>query len=126
MSRIFLLLGALNAFLCVVLGAMGAHALKLQLTPDMLASFQTGVQYHFYHAIGLLLVGLTMDRLPQARALKFSGILMGVGIVLFSGTLYVINLTGWRELGIIAPLGGMSYVSAWLLFAYAVWKNKQT
>jgi|SRR5690606_2999217 len=124
MSRIFLALGASNAFLCVALGAMGAHKLKTILTPDMLTNFQTGVQYHFYHAIGLILVGLAIDRFPQARTLKFSGILMGTGILLFSGTLYVISLTGWRGLGMVAPLGGLSYMSAWLLFAYAVWKNK--
>ncbi|SCX00535.1 Uncharacterized membrane protein YgdD, TMEM256/DUF423 family [Nitrosomonas eutropha] len=125
MSRIFLALGALNAFLCVALGAMGAHGLKSILTPDMLTNFQIGVQYHFYHAIGLILVGLALDRFPQARALKFSGILMMVGILLFSGTLYVISLTGWKGLSMAAPLGGMSYMSAWLLFAYAVWRNKR-
>ncbi len=125
MSRIFLALGALNAFLCVALGAMGAHGLKSILTPDMLANFQIGVQYHFYHAIGLILVGLALDRFPQVRALKFSGILMMAGILLFSGTLYVISLTGWKGLGMTAPLGGMSYMSAWLLFAYAVWRNKR-
>lgn len=124
MSRIFLALGAVNAFLCVVLGALGAHGLKSVLTANMLTNFQTGVQYHFYHAIGLILVGLAMERLPQARALKFSGILMMIGIVLFSGTLYVVSLTGWRGLGMVAPLGGSSYMAGWLLFAYAAWKNK--
>ncbi len=125
MSRIFLALSAFNAFLCVALGAMGAHGLKSMLTPDMLANFQTGVQYHFYHALGLGLVGLTLDRFPSSRALKFSGILMVVGMLLFSGTLYVISLTGWRALGMVAPLGGLSYMTAWLLFTYAIWRNKQ-
>lgn len=125
MSRIFLALGALNAFLCVALGALGAHGLKPILTPDMLTNFQVGVQYHFYHSIGLILVGLALERFPQARALKFSGILMITGILLFSGTLYVVSLTGWKGLSMTAPLGGMSYMSAWLLFAYAVWRNKQ-
>jgi len=124
MSRVFLILGAVNAFLCVVLGALGAHGLKPVLTPDMLTSFQIGVQYHFYHAIGLILVGLAIDRFPQARALKLSGILMLAGIVLFSGTLYVVSLTGWKGLSMTAPLGGISYMSAWLSFAYAVWRNK--
>ncbi|HRQ05871.1 DUF423 domain-containing protein [Nitrosomonas sp. ANs5] len=125
MSRIFLALGAFNAFLCVALGAMGAHGLKAMLTPDMLANFQTGVQYHFYHALGLILVGLTLERLPTVRTLKLSGILMCMGILFFSGTLYVISLTGIRGLGMVAPLGGLSYMGAWLLFTYAVWKNKQ-
>lgn len=124
MSRIFLALGAVNAFLCVVLGALGSHGLKSILAPDILTNFQVGVQYHFYHAIGLILVGLALERLPQARTLKFSGILMMIGIVLFSGTLYVISLTGWRGLGMVAPLGGASYMGGWLLFAWAVWRNK--
>jgi uncharacterized membrane protein YgdD (TMEM256/DUF423 family) len=125
MSRIFFVLGAVNAFLCIVLGALGTHWLKAMLTPDMLTSFQTGVQYHFYHAIGLILVGLTIDRFPRVRTLQLSGILMMLGIILFSGTLYVISLTGWKGLSMAAPLGGMSYMSAWLLFAYSTWKNKQ-
>ncbi len=124
MSRIFLALGAVNAFLCVALGALGSHGLKSVLTANMLANFQIGVQYHFYHAIGLMLVGLTMERLPQVRTLKFSGMLMMAGIVLFSGTLYIVSLTGWRGMGIVAPLGGSSFMVGWLLLAYAVWKNK--
>ncbi|MBE7526440.1 MAG: DUF423 domain-containing protein [Burkholderiales bacterium] len=124
MSRIFLALGAVNAFLCVALGALGSHGLKSVLTANMLANFQIGVQYHFYHAIGMRLVGLTMERLPQVRALKFSGMLMMAGIVLFSGTLYIVSLTGWRGMGIVAPLGGSSFMVGWLLLAYAVWKNK--
>lgn len=124
MSRIFIALGAVNTFLCVVLGALGAHWLKAMLTANMLTNFQIGVQYHFYHAIGLILVGLAMDRFPQARALKFSGILMMAGIILFSGTLYVVSLTGWRGLGMVAPLGGSSYMASWLLLAYAAWKHK--
>lgn len=125
MSRIFLVLGAFNAFLCVALGAMGAHGLKSILTPDMLTNFQIGVQYHFYHALGLMLVGLTLDRLPSSRVLPFSGVLMCVGILFFSGTLYIISLTGFRGLGMVAPLGGISYMASWLLFTYAVWKNRQ-
>lgn len=124
MPKIFLTLGTLNAFLCVLLGALGAHGLKHTLTPDMLTIFQTGVQYHFYHALGLILVGLTLFHLPQARLLKLSGWLMFAGIVLFSGTLYAISLTELRGLSKIAPLGGISYMSAWLLFAYAAWSNK--
>lgn len=124
MSRFFLALGAFNAFLCVALGAMGAHVLKAQLTVDMLANYQTGVQYHFYHALGLILVGLLLDHLPSSRSLKVSGILMCSGILFFSGTLYIISLTGMRGLGMIAPLGGISYMSAWLLLTYAAWKHK--
>ncbi|MCO6429157.1 DUF423 domain-containing protein [Nitrosomonas communis] len=124
MLRIFLMLGTINAFLCVLFGALGAHALKHTLTPDMLAIFQTGVQYHFYHALGLILVGVVLFNYPQSRLLKLSGWLMFTGIVLFSGTLYSISLTGIRGLSMIAPLGGLSYMSAWLLFAYAAWTGK--
>ncbi|MDV6343439.1 DUF423 domain-containing protein [Nitrosomonas sp. Is37] len=125
MPRIFLTLGSINAFLCVLLGALGSHGLKHTLTTDMLTIFQTSVQYHFYHALGLILVGLVLLlNLPQSRLLKLSGWLMFTGIVLFSGTLYIISVTGIRGLGIVAPFGGLSYMSAWLLFAYAVWTGK--
>ncbi|AKH37131.1 MULTISPECIES: DUF423 domain-containing protein [Nitrosomonas] len=125
MPRIFLTLGAINAFLCVLFGALGAHGLKHTLTTDMLVIFQTGVQYHFYHALGLILVGLgLLTNLSQSRLLKLSGWLMVTGIVLFSGTLYIISVTEIRGLGVIAPFGGLSYMSAWLLFAYAAWTGK--
>jgi uncharacterized membrane protein YgdD (TMEM256/DUF423 family) len=125
MPRIFLTLGAINAFLCVLFGALGAHGLKHTLTTDMFVIFQTGVQYHFYHALGLILVGLgLLTNLSQSRLLKLSGWLMFTGIVLFSGTLYIISVTEIRGLGVIAPFGGLSYMSAWLLFAYAAWTGK--
>ena len=124
MPRIFLTLGSINAFLCVLLGALGAHGLKHILTSEMLVVFQTAVQYHFYHALGMILVGLVLFHLPQSRALKLSGWLMFAGIVLFSGTLYAISLTEFRGLSKIAPLGGLSYMSSWILFAYAAWKSK--
>ncbi|MCW5602177.1 DUF423 domain-containing protein [Nitrosomonas sp.] len=124
MPRIFLTLGSINAFLCVLLGALGAHGLKHILTSEMLVVFQTAVQYHFYHALGMILVGLVLFHLPQSRTLKLSGWLMFAGIVLFSGTLYAISLTEFRGLSKIAPLGGLSYMSSWILFAYAAWKSK--
>ncbi|CAE6517294.1 MAG TPA: DUF423 domain-containing protein [Nitrosomonas nitrosa] len=124
MPRIFLTLGSINAFLCVLLGALGAHGLKHILTSEMLVVFQTAVQYHFYHALGMILVGLVLFHLPQSRTLKLSGWLMFAGIVLFSGTLYAISLTEFRGLSKIAPLGGLSYMSSWILFAYAAWTSK--
>lgn len=124
MPKIFLTLGTINAFICVLLGALGAHGLKHTLTADMLTIFQTGVQYHFYHALGLILVGLVLFHFPRSRLLKLSGWLMFTGIVLFSGTLYTISLTELRGLSKIAPFGGLSYMSAWLLFAYAAWTSK--
>ncbi len=124
MPRIFLILGAINAFLCVAFGAFGAHGLKLRLSADMLAVYQTGVQYHFYHALGLIMVGLVLLHFPKSRSVALSGWLMLAGIVLFSVSLYALSLTGIRELGAITPLGGMAFLSAWILLAYGVKTTK--
>ena len=120
MSRLFLSLGAVNAFLCVGLGAFGAHGLKQKLSADMLAVYQTGVQYHFYHALGLIAVGLILLHYPASKPVAISGWLMQVGIVLFSLSLYVLSLTGMRGLGIITPFGGVAFLSAWGMLAYGV------
>lgn len=122
-SRVFLLLGSLNAMLAVMLGAFGAHGLKKFMTVDMLAVFSTGVQYHFYHALGLLVVGLIASQLPASLQIKWSGWLMFAGIVLFSGSLYVLAVTGLRWLGAITPLGGVCFILAWAMLAYAVYKT---
>ena len=124
MPRIFLMLGAINAFLCVAFGAFGAHGLKLRLSADMLTVYQTGVQYHFYHALGLIMVGLVLLHFPKSRTVVLSGWLMLAGIVLFSVSLYALSLTGIRELGAIAPLGGMAFLSAWILLAYGIRTTK--
>ncbi len=124
MSRIFLTLGAINAFLCVAFGAFGAHGLKQRLSVDMLAVYQTGVQYHFYHALGLIAVGLVLLHLPKSRLIVLSGWLMLAGIVLFSVSLYALSLTGLRGLGMITPFGGVAFLSAWALLAYGVWATK--
>src|SRR3954449_4707541 len=121
MSRIFLTLGAANAFLCVALGAFGAHGLKQRLSADMLAVYQTGVQYHFYHALGLLAVGFMLANYPASRPAKLSGWLMLAGILLFSVSLYALSLTGMRALGAITPLGGVAFLSAWAMLAYGAW-----
>lgn len=118
------MLGAINAFLCVALGAFGAHGLKQRLSTDMLAVYQTGVQYHFYHALGLLAVGLILLHFPKSRLVVFSGWSMVAGIVLFSVSLYVLSLTGIRGLGAITPLGGLAFLSAWAMLAYGVWSAK--
>ena len=120
MSRLFLSLGAVNAFLCVGLGAFGAHGLKQKLSADMLAVYQTGVQYHFYHALGLIAVGLILLHYPAPKPVAISGWLMQAGIVLFSVSLYVLSLTGMRGLGMITPFGGVAFLSAWGMLAYGV------
>ena len=124
MSRIFLTLGAINAFLCVGLGAFGAHGLKQRLSTDMLVVYQTGVQYHFYHALGLIAVGLVLLHLPSSRLLVWSGWLMLTGIALFSVSLYMLSLTGIRGLGIITPFGGVAFLSAWAMLGYGAWAAK--
>ena len=122
-TKLLLLLGSFNAALAVILGAFGAHALKLKLSDQMMAVYQTGIQYHFYHAIGLLILGLIAFHLPASSWLKWSGWLMFAGIILFSGSLYMLALTNIRWLGAITPLGGTAFIAAWLLMAVAVLKN---
>ncbi len=124
MPKTFLLLGAINAFLCIALGAFGAHGLKKMLSVDMLTVYQTGIQYHFYHALGILVIGLLLLHFPKSRLIAISGWLMMVGIILFSVSLYILSLTGIRGLGMITPFGGVSFLSAWILLAVAIWKEK--
>lgn len=119
-TNLFLLLGSINALLAVLLGAFGAHALKARVSADLLGVYQTAVQYHFYHALGLLLVGLMALHLPASSLLRAGGWLMFAGIVLFSGSLYLLSVTGMRWLGAITPFGGGAFIIAWLLCALAV------
>jgi uncharacterized membrane protein YgdD (TMEM256/DUF423 family) len=124
MPRIFLILGAINAFLCVAFGAFGAHGLKQSLSAEMLTVYQTGVQYHFYHSLGLIIVGLVLLHFPKSKYVLLSGWLMLGGIVLFSASLYALSLTGIRALGAITPFGGIAFLSAWLLLAYGAKNTK--
>ena len=119
-AKIFLLLGSLAMMFAVGLGAFGAHGLKDKLSADMLAVYRTGVDYHFYHALGLLALGMIAAHLPESDLVKWSGGLMAAGIVLFSGSLYLLALTGTRWLGAITPLGGAAWIVAWALLAAAL------
>jgi uncharacterized membrane protein YgdD (TMEM256/DUF423 family) len=121
-DRLFVLIGALNAAVAVTLGAFGAHALKARLPDDLLAVYHTGNQYHFYHALGLILVGLVAGRWSDSVLLRSSGWLMLAGIVLFSGSLYLLSVTGQRWLGAVTPLGGLAFIVAWVLLAVAAWR----
>ena len=118
-NRLFVVLGALNGALAVMLGAFGAHGLEGQLSERMLTVFRTGVDYHFYHALGLLAVGLAGGMLGPSRRLAAAGWVMLAGIVIFAGTLYALALGGPRWLGAITPLGGTAFILAWLLLAAA-------
>lgn len=123
MAKLFLLLGSLNAGLSVILGAFGAHALKERLSPEFMDIFHTGVQYHFYHALGLLAVGILALHWPASGWLKASGWLMTAGIVIFSGSLYLLVITNTRWLGAITPIGGTAFIIAWVALAMAVFKQ---
>lgn len=117
----FVLLGSVNMALAVGLGAFGAHGLKKIATPEMLAVWQTAVLYHLIHALGLLLIGLLATQLPVRPA----GWLLLSGIVLFSGSLYLLVLTGTRPLGMITPLGGLLFIAGWLQLAFSAFRSGQ-
>ena len=121
-AKSLLMFAGLFAALAVLLGAFGAHGLKTKLTPEMLAVYQTAVQYHVWHALGLAVVGLAAMQRPQLNALRWAGGLMIVGIVLFSGSLYALALTNIKALGVITPFGGMAFILAWIDFAFSIWK----
>ena len=108
--------------LAVLLGAFGAHALKKSLSPEMLAVYTTGVEYQFYHSLGLLLIGLVGYHVPS-KWVRWSGSLLVAGIVLFSGSLYVLSLTGVKGLGAITPVGGMAFVAGWICLAIGISKS---
>jgi len=115
-------MGAALGAIGIMLGAFGAHALKTRLSPEMLAIFETGVRYHMYHALALIAVGLSAARWPNA-GLAQAGWLMLVGVVIFSGSLYTLALTGMRWLGAVTPLGGVAFIAGWTWFAVAVWRS---
>ena len=94
MAKIFLIIASCSGFLVVALGAFGAHGLKGRLTQELMTVYQTGVQYHFYHTLALLALGIMLQQYPQATAFKYSAFLMVAGLVIFSGSLYVLAFTG--------------------------------
>lgn len=118
-AKLFLTLGAVLLAVAVALGAFGAHALKARLGAELLAVYHTAVQYHFYHALGLLMVGLIAMQLPASGLVRAAGWLMLAGIVLFSGSLYLLSMSGIRWLGAVTPFGGTAFIGAWLLLALA-------
>jgi uncharacterized membrane protein YgdD (TMEM256/DUF423 family) len=123
-DRVFLVIGALSGCLGVALGAFGAHALRDRLSPEMLDVFKTGVTYQMYHALALLAVGLLLARLSIDGSvwLNAAGWLFIAGTVLFSGSLYLLSLTGTTWLGAITPLGGVAFLIGWLALAVGVWR----
>jgi len=118
MERFFLAAGSISAFLAVAFGAFAAHGLKGRLTPDLLSTFEVGVRYHMYHSLALLAVAWVASRWPQSGA-TIAGWFFLAGIIIFSGSLYVLTITGLRWLGAITPIGGVAFLIGWLILAWA-------
>lgn len=122
MFKLFVMLGSLNGFLAVALGAFGAHVLKDKIDETLLSVYQTGVQYQMFHSVGLLIVAALSSKLASNGLLASSGWAMFIGIILFSGSLYVMALSGIRALGAITPLGGVAFLIGWTLLFLAAFK----
>lgn len=114
--------GALFAGVGVLLGAFGAHGLKSRVSPEMLVIFETGVRYHLIHALGLLSVGWAATRLSTSWV-HIAGWAFTLGILLFSGSLYAMALTGTRWLGAVTPIGGLAFLTGWACLAIGVWRR---
>ena len=121
LDRTFFLAGTVSAFVAVALGAFAAHGLRARLAPELLAVFETGVRYQMYHALALLAVAWACTRWPGSLV-SAGGWLFVAGTLLFSGSLYVLALTGVRWLGAITPLGGLAFLAGWLCLALAAAK----
>lgn len=120
--RLALFLAAALLLAAVAAGAFGAHAARAALAPDAMAVYQTAVQYHFWHALGLLAVGSLLLHRPDDRALAAAAWMLVAGIVLFSGSLYALALIGIRGFGYATPVGGVALLAAWATLAWAVWR----
>lgn len=124
MDRRFAVVGAVLAFVGVAIGAFGAHGLEAQFEaqPDLGRIFETGARYHMYHSLALLAVAWLASRQPGALV-RWAGILFVVGIVLFSGSLYALAVTGQRKLGMVTPLGGLAFLAGWGCLAACAWRQ---
>jgi uncharacterized membrane protein YgdD (TMEM256/DUF423 family) len=122
MERLFFLVGSISALIAVVLGAFGAHGLKGRLTTEMLNAFEVGVRYQMYHALALLAVAWALSRWPRAEV-TVAGWLFVAGTIIFSGSLYLLSLTGVRWIGAITPIGGVAFLLGWLSLVWGVWRG---
>lgn len=120
--KTFIIIAAVNAFMAVACGAFGAHGLEGKLSEKFLEVWKTAVQYQMFHAGGLLAVGLLWNHLSSHNLLNWSGWMMFLGIILFSGSLYVLSVTSITKLGIITPFGGVAFLASWVLMIVAVYK----
>lgn len=122
MPKLFITLASLSGMSAVILGAFGAHALKTRLDAYGQGVWETAVQYHFYHALALLAVGILALGQPQSTLLRSSGWLFLLGTLVFSGSLYLLALSGTRWLGAVTPIGGLAFIGGWACLAVASWK----
>lgn len=120
MSEAFFILGSLFGALGVAAGAFGAHGLRARLTTERLDTFEVAVRYQMYHALALLAAAYAVERWPDSSLPVVAGLLFLAGIVVFSGSLYALVLSGVRRLGMITPLGGLAMVAGWVLLALTV------
>ena len=121
-ERLFALCGAGSGLVAVAAGAFGAHALKATLAPEMLAAFDTGVRYQMFHALALFAAAWAMTRWSRRLALGAGACFIG-GMLLFSGSLYLLALTGTRGFGAVTPVGGVLFLAGWLLLALSAWRG---
>ncbi|WKA57929.1 DUF423 domain-containing protein [Planococcus shenhongbingii] len=122
--KFFLIAGAVNALLSVALGAFGAHMLEGRVADKYLDTWQTAVQYQMFHAVGLMVVGILMSSslIGTLSSLSWAGYLMLAGIIIFSGSLYVLSLTGISILGAVTPIGGVAFIVGWIMLIVAASK----
>ena len=123
-SQRFLVLGSILAGSGVAAGAFGAHALKEILDAPMLQVFETATRYVMYHAFGLCIVSWAIDRYP-GQGLEKTGWFFITGILLFSGSLYVVSLAGIRWMGAVTPIGGLAFMAGWILLGWGVWRDSR-
>jgi uncharacterized membrane protein YgdD (TMEM256/DUF423 family) len=121
MERVFFVLGAVSAFIGVAAGAFGAHGLKSRLSVEMLSVFEVGVRYQMYHAFALMAAAWAQARWPSS-IVTAGGWLFVVGTVLFSGSLYLLSVSGDRWLGAVTPVGGVAFLAGWICLAWGAWK----
>jgi uncharacterized membrane protein YgdD (TMEM256/DUF423 family) len=119
MDRFFFISGAVAALIGVALGAFGAHSLRTKLSPEMLNIFEVGVRYQMYHAFGLIAVAWAMVRWPEAN-LNTAGWAFIIGIIVFSGSLYLLSTTDARWLGAITPIGGLAFLLGWAVLVWSI------
>lgn len=120
--KLFLILGSVNMIISIALGAFGAHGLEGKIPERMIANWQTGAHYHIIHAVALLFVGILLDRIGSSL-ITVGGWLLLIGILLFSGSLYLMALTGVTKLGAITPIGGISFLAGWACIVIATAKH---